>query len=137
MAQRGVNLDNRVIIVAEDDKEIRELLAAALSTELGMHVMLVADGKRLLELAKQVRPTLVVTDIRMPVLDGLEAIRRLHADGATTHVPVIAISAAAARAEALEAGCWAFVPKPFVVDDLVEMVGDVLKASGANGSTSR
>jgi CheY-like chemotaxis protein len=121
---------NRVIIVADDDRAIRELMAVALSTELSAQVLLAPNRRRLLELAQHVRPAVVVTDVRMPELDGLEAVRRLRADPTTALVPVIAVSALTSRREALDAGCWGFVAKPFDLDELVDLVGNLMEVRG-------
>lgn len=115
-----------VILVAEDDHDTCQAIAAVLSTELSAHVLLAPNGRRLLELARGIRPAVVVTDLRMPEVDGLTALARLRDDPRTAQTPVVAVSDRLNRRAALDAGAWAFVPKPFDVDDLVRVVGDLL-----------
>ena len=122
-------MPNRVILVADDEKDVREVLSVVLSTELGARVLLAPDGQRLVDLVDHVRPAVVVTDVRMPKLDGLEAVRRLSADPRTAHVPVVVISAYCERHEALDAGAAAFVAKPFQLDDVVRLLGRLLRES--------
>jgi CheY-like chemotaxis protein len=119
-------VQNRVIVVGEDDRATREMIGIALSTELSAHVMLASNGQRVVDLARRVRPAVIVMDVSMPEMDGLEAIRQLRADSSTADIPVIAVSAVASREEMIEAGCWAFVPKPFRLDDLLQMVEDLV-----------
>jgi CheY-like chemotaxis protein len=113
---------NRGIVVAEDDKATREMLAAALSTELGARVVLVPDGERAVEVVRRQRPAVVVLDMIMPGIDGLEAARQLKADPVTADIPIVAISAAPRRAEALAAGCDRFLAKPLQLDELLDLV---------------
>jgi CheY-like chemotaxis protein len=118
---------NPVIIVAEDDHDIAQVMAAALSTELSAHVLVALNGRRLLELAANIRPAVVVTDIRMPEVDGLVAAARLRDDPRTTHTPIVVVSAVDDDRAAIEAGGWVFLRKPFELDELVEVVSDLLR----------
>ena len=118
---------NPVVIVAEDDHDIAQVMAAALSTELSAHVLIAGNGRRLLELAKSIRPAVIVTDLRMPEVDGLEAAARLRDDPATAHTPIVVVSATDNNGAAIEAGGWVFVRKPFDLDELVQIVGDMLR----------
>src|SRR5690242_5658350 len=98
------------------------MLAAALSTELGARVLLVPDGERAVEIVRRQRPAVVVLDMLMPGVDGLAAARLLKGDPATADIPIVAISAAPLRAEALAAGCDRFLAKPLQLDELLELV---------------
>ena len=116
---------NPTVVVAEDDEATCQMMAAALSTELSAHVVLVRDGWRLLEAVRREEPVAVVVDVMMPSVDGLEAIRALRADPATTDLRIIAVSAADAGAAALAAGADAFLAKPFAIGRLVGLVAPV------------
>jgi CheY-like chemotaxis protein len=131
--RRGSGLlgGNRTVVVAEDDKATREVVGALLSTELGARVLLVPDGRQAVETVRRVRPALVLLDLVMPDVDGLEATATLRADPATAGVPIVAFSAARGRAEALRAGCDRFVAKPFEVEELLAAVDDVLRRGAA------
>ena len=76
----------------------------------------------------QAAPAVVVLDIQMLGINGLEVARRLKADPETSAIPLIVVSAQARRAEALKIGCCSFVAKPF---DLVALVSAVTSAIGS------
>jgi two-component system cell cycle response regulator len=81
-----------------------------------------------LERARVAPPSLVVTEILIPKLDGLTLCRRLRDEPSAVHVPVIVFSILAAAARAAEAGAWAFLRKPLVETTFVAAVLDALDA---------
>jgi AmiR/NasT family two-component response regulator len=111
-------LANLRIVVADDEQEMRDFFQKFLP-RLGHQVAGVAeDGQQLVELCRKLQPDLVITDIKMPVLDGIEAACRIHAE---RPVPVILVSAyhdpqEIARAEADHV--LAYLVKPIGVADL-------------------
>lgn len=118
------------ILVADDDRLSRTLLEAFL-TRAGCLVDLAADGREALIVLKGSQYDLVVMDIQMPHLDGLEAIRRIRHEEAATgrHMPIIALTAQASdgdRQRCLEAGADDFVAKPFSSDLIFEAMGGLL-----------
>ena len=117
---------DRSVLIVEDDDAIREVLARALGSELGAYTVVAPDGAEALKWIGRLRPTVVILDLNLPTLDGFEVARRLKADPATRDTHVVAITAmgpvAQVRAKALEAGCDDFVPKPFQIDSLVDLV---------------
>lgn len=110
------------MVVAEDDPVIRELLAEVIEAELGVYVLAAADGAEALRVLERVRPAVVVTDVMMPGVDGLELTRRVCAEPSLAGVPVVAISAAVDADTARQAGCAELLAKPFDVDDVVDLV---------------
>jgi CheY-like chemotaxis protein len=116
-----------VILVVDDDSAVRELMVEAFQEE-GYHVLQAADGAQALHLVSQALPSVVVLDIQMPGIDGLEVARRLKADPATAALPLVAVSAHARKKDVLASGCCAFVAKPF---DLVELISAVTSAIAA------
>jgi two-component system, cell cycle response regulator DivK len=109
-----------LVLIADDTEDVRTICAEYLEFH-GYQVVTAADGQEALDRAFAHPPDLVVMDLSMPVLDGLEATRRLKADERTRHVPVIALTAHAMRsslAEALAAGFDAVVTKPCLPKDL-------------------
>src|SRR5687767_7058887 len=110
----------KLVVLADDDPEVRDLLTSIVGLELNVTVAEAEDGDEVLRVVTRDRPALVLVDVVMPRLGGLEVAKRLKADLGTRAIPVIAISAGATRAEALAAGCDDFVPKPFDIDELVE-----------------
>ncbi len=106
------------VALAEDSRNMRRSLADVLRAD-GNEVREAADGSELLELVAAWSPDLVVTDMQMPLVSGMEVIERLRAQGSAT--PVILITGSAlevVRDEALARGASAVFPKPFDVDDL-------------------
>ena len=116
------------VLVVDDDDAIRAVVAAALAFELGVRVFWARDGAHALARVGALGPpALVVTDLRMPVLDGYGLIRALRSASATARVPIVGISAAGEEQRALAAGCDAFLAKPFDVDELVRVVRRLLE----------
>ena len=111
-----------MVVVAEDDPVIRELLAEVLGTELGVYVVTAADGGEALRVLERVRPALVVTDVMMPGISGLELARRICDDPRLAGVPVVAISAAVDAEAARAAGCAELLAKPFEIEDVLDLV---------------
>jgi CheY-like chemotaxis protein len=117
-----------VILVVDDDEAIRELMVSAFEEE-GYHVLEAADGAQALHLVSQAVPSVVLLDIQMPGIDGLEVARRLKADPATAAIPLVAVSAHAREAEVLASGCCTFIAKPF---DLAVLIAAVTSAIGSS-----
>jgi CheY-like chemotaxis protein len=108
------------ILVVEDDEALRRMLARILD-EIG-EVRAVADGAQALEaLSVDPLPRLVVTDVMMPNVDGLELAQRIKADPRTKRIPIVMLTAKQAPRDVIEgvnAGARIYVTKPFKVDDL-------------------
>jgi len=104
-------------LLAVDDEPTNLYLIQMAVEESGLEVRLVtaANGLEAIERARDVRPSLVLMDLKMPVLDGWTATRRLKGDPMTATIPVIALSAQAMagdRERALGAGCDGYLSKP-------------------------
>jgi CheY-like chemotaxis protein len=118
------------ILVVDDDATIRGLLRACLVR--GPHRVVEAeDGQEALERVADHRPDLVLTDMMMPRMGGSELARRLQGDPATRAIPIVAISAGPHAEEAREAGCVAFVAKPFRAQQLIDEVARWLAPAAA------
>jgi DNA-binding response OmpR family regulator len=122
--------DPLVVLVADDDDDILLLVTTRLRRD-GFDVIQARDGDEALDLALERRPQIAVLDIGMPGLDGLEVVRRLRADDATSDMRVILLTAKAQESDVrrgFEAGADAYVKKPFSPADLSarvkELVGD-------------
>ncbi|GAB4248967.1 response regulator [Deferrisoma sp.] len=121
------------ILVVEDNVDNRDLLVKVLSRH-GYEVVEATSGEEALELAPRVRPDLVLMDISLGGMDGLEATRRLKALPGVAGVPVVAITAYAMvgdRERALEAGCDGYIAKPVDVRALPDQVADFLRKGEA------
>lgn len=110
------------VLVVEDDPGSRWTLAALLQ-RTGFECRVASNGREALEVAPAFGPDVILMDLMMPELDGLEATRRLKADARTREVAVVALSGNVTRlgeSAARTAGCDDFVTKPVVFPDLVE-----------------
>ena len=130
MAENGVRApgseDRRpVLLIVEDEAPLRELLRVSLGDRFDY--LEAADGREALELAERHRPSLVVLDMMLPGVTGLDVLRTLRADAALAKIPVVGVSAwVHLEPEALEAGADRFVPKPFDPDALRTTVVELL-----------
>jgi CheY-like chemotaxis protein len=109
-----------IILVVDDEAPIQELVATLLEDQ-GYRVLTARNGAEALDLVLAERPALVLTDLMMPVMDGIDLSRRLKEDALTHDVPIVLISAAG-RAEAARSVADAFLAKPFDVETLLDVV---------------
>ena len=119
----------RTILIVEDEKDIRELVRFHLEQE-GYAVREADSGERALAQVAAERPALVVLDLMLPAIDGLEVCRRLRASEATRTLPVIMLTAKAAEVDrvlGLELGADDYVVKPFSPRELAARVRAVLR----------
>ncbi len=118
----------RRVLVVDDVKENRTLLCEFLSNA-GFEVAQAEDGSKALTAAREFHPDLILIDSKMPLVDGLEATRRLRQETDFSVVPVIAISASASaehRDACLKAGVNVFMSKPVRLDELQSHIGEQL-----------
>jgi DNA-binding response OmpR family regulator len=116
------------IVVADDEPDIRRLIVFTLRRR-GYTIFEAGAGDIALELIRQERPDLVVLDVMMPGLTGVEVAQALAADPATNAIPVVMLSAkgqAAEIAEGLASGARAYLVKPFAPAELAETVSTLL-----------
>lgn len=100
------------ILIAEDHPDSREALGALLEA-FGFEVILAVNGIEAVAFARRDRPDLILMDVMMPALDGLEATRQLRASPETRDIPIITLTALdQAREKALDAGANDFLAKP-------------------------
>jgi len=117
----GKDKNMRVLLV-EDAPFLRYAFGRLLRMH-GYEVMEANDGREALECIEEFRPQLVVTDLMMPVMDGVELIQRLRADPKTAELPVVAITADAteqAERKARQAGAVDFITKPIDLPALLD-----------------
>jgi two-component system, cell cycle response regulator DivK len=118
------------ILVVEDNPNMRALLRLVL--ERSYYVPLLAGhGKEGLEKAITDKPKLILMDIRMPVMDGWDAVKALRSNPDTKNIPILATTALFQPHElkaCLEAGCNAYIVKPFSLLDLESKIRELLAA---------
>jgi len=118
------------ILVVDDDVELCELVAEYLQPE-GFHVEAVHEGKKALERALSVEHSLIVLDLMLPGMNGIEVLRRLRAQ---SRVPVLILTARGDdvdRIVGLEVGADDYLPKPFNPRELVARIRAILRRTGA------
>jgi diguanylate cyclase (GGDEF)-like protein len=119
------------VLVVDDEEDARAALSEVLSPEC--EVLTAADGEEAVRIAKKERPDLVLMDLFMPRLDGMQALQRIRADSAATgDVPVIFVSARgddAVKARALDLGAVDYLQKPFSERELRARVERTLRLS--------
>jgi signal transduction histidine kinase/DNA-binding response OmpR family regulator len=128
VAVTGYRGARRAILIVDDMRENRAMLADTLG-ELGFEIRQAANGQEGAATATATPPDLVLMDVRMPVMDGLEAIRRIREVAALKSLPIIAVSAGVApedQARSLAAGASAFLTKPVDHEELIRMITEHL-----------
>ena len=122
------------VLVVEDDPDVRAALTRALSFE-GYEVAIAEDGGRALEAVRQNPPDVIVLDVMMPVVDGLETCRRLRARGDETPILMLtALGDVADRVDGLDAGADDYLAKPFALEELLARIRALLRRSGGDVS---
>src|SRR4249920_2077976 len=114
-AQRGEAGSKRKVLVVEDEKDIRDLIRYNLEQD-GFAVLDTEEGELALALVKRERPALVILDIMLPGMSGLEICRAIRHDEETADVPILMLTARAAEVDkvvGLEMGADDYVTKPF------------------------
>jgi CheY-like chemotaxis protein len=125
------------VLIADDDAAVRLLCAINLTAE-GLHVLEAEDGLDALEQARRERPDLVLTDVRMPGLDGFQLAEGLRRDERTRRIPLIFLSGEVAPANAERAralGALAYLTKPFDPGALASLVARELVAARDLGAS--
>ncbi|MCL4294632.1 MAG: response regulator [Anaerolineae bacterium] len=126
--EKGSGQKRPLILLAEDNEANIETLRPYLGAK-GYRLKVARNGSQAVQMAQEERPAVILMDIQMPVLDGLEAIRQLRANGHFAGVPIIALTALAMpgdRERCLAAGANEYLSKPVSLKDLVELIEQML-----------
>lgn len=113
-----------LVLVVDDVADGREIVGEYLKMG-GYELDSAADGVEAVQKAQDLLPDVILMDVWLPKMDGLEATRRLRQDPRTKDIPIIALTAhglASARGKALEAGCDAVITKPFLPEALEQEI---------------
>lgn len=125
----------RMVLIVEDDKPIGDLLATAINDERGYEAVRVATADEALAALTRTAPDLLLLDIRLPGMSGLELYDRIKADDRFKQLPVVFETGSGhEHAEALrERGIATYVKKPFDIDELVRFVKRLVPPLNGNG----
>ncbi len=117
------------IVIAEDDDEIREYLATELSQDYDVHAA--PNGREALSEIYRVHPSIVISDVMMPEMDGNALCSKLKTNPTTNHIPVVLLTAKStdeSRLEGLETGADAYIVKPFNMDILKRTIFNLISS---------
>lgn len=112
------------ILIVEDDDQNRELLRDLLNMK-GYHTLEAENGENALKAVLKELPDLILLDIQLPEIDGVEVARRLKSNPETRSIPIIAITAHAMKGygeSLIKQGFSAYVSKPFVMNEFLEVI---------------
>ena len=121
------------ILVIDDEKDLLELVRYNLESD-GFNVKSARDGEMGLAAAKRELPDLIVVDLMLPGIDGLDVCRSLRSDTRTTHIPIIMLTAKSAESDrilGLELGADDYITKPFSPRELIARIKAILRRTSA------
>ncbi|MCK6625757.1 MAG: response regulator [Anaerolineae bacterium] len=125
-------MSEALILVAEDERDIRDLIVFTLQIA-DFKVVEVPNGEEAVKKALEVKPDLILMDVRMPKMTGFEACKALKQQEKTKDIPVIFLSAKGQEAEistGLDLGAEEYFLKPFAPDELINRVNKILHKYG-------
>ena len=118
----------KLILIVEDEPRNLKLCRDLLQVS-GYTTIEATDGKQGVKLAKSKKPDVILMDIQMPKMDGLEATRILKADTTTGNIPILALTSYAMKGDEekiLQAGCDRYITKPIDIKELLKKVAEYL-----------
>lgn len=118
---------DKLVLVVDDNPDVRQL-AMILVVHAGARAVTAADGSEGWALVGRHKPALVLTDVEMPRMDGLELCRRIKGSQETQHIPVIVWSGMDYQEAALQAGAADFLPKPVETAHLLRLLEGLLNS---------
>jgi len=133
------------ILVIEDDRDISELITYNLERE-GYEIACLYDGSQAVDFVTKRKPELIILDLMLPEVDGIEICRTLKGDAATKHIPIVMLTAKSEEADVvvgLQMGADDYIPKPFSPKVLVARIKAIVRrmadvqASSASADTVR
>ena len=120
------------ILVVEDNNRNRRLLKILLESR-GYEVLEAVTGEEAMRYLSDSKPDLILMDIQLPNVDGLELTRNIKSNPKTADIPIVAVTAYAMKGDReriLEAGCDGYISKPIDTRKLILLVAEILKDSG-------
>lgn len=120
------------ILVVEDNDRNRRLLKILLRSR-GYEVIEAVTGEEAMKYLRDHKPDLILMDIQLPNVDGLDLTKNIKSNPKTAHIPIVAVTAYAMKGDReriLEAGCDGYISKPIDTRKLILLVAEILKDSG-------
>jgi two-component system response regulator MtrA len=127
-------------VLVADDHDVARTLVVHTLTAIGFEVVAVADGGAALEAARAQRPSMMLIDVNMPVMNGFELLRALKADANLADIPVIMLTASDASNDvvaALDSGAADYITKPFSPAELLARLKRVKRAMDGQRTADR
>ncbi len=124
----------RTLLYIEDNPANLQLVEELVTRRPELRLLSAADGNLGIELAREFMPEVILMDINLPGINGIEVMKTLRADPATAHIPIMAISANVIPSDikkGLEAGFFRYLTKPIVVNEFMDALGVALEFSAA------
>jgi two-component system, cell cycle response regulator DivK len=128
------DLSKQIILVVDDEPDNLEVFKATMEMLYEATVHVAASGKEALQCLESIQPTLIVTDLSMPELDGYALLHHLRTRPDSCRIPVIAVTAhamAGDRSHILEAGFDGYISKPFDISILGDQIGQCMADAAA------
>ena len=122
----------RTLLYVEDNPANLRLVEELIARRRDLRLLSAADGILGIELAREFMPEVILMDINLPGISGIEAMKILRADPATAHIPIVAISANAIPSDikkGLDAGFFRYLTKPIVINEFMDALGVALEFS--------
>jgi len=129
-------MPKKTILIVDDEEDLLELMSFNLSKE-GYRVLTAQDGEQCLNMVKKSLPDLIVLDLMLPGIDGLEVARTLKRNPQTEHIPIVMLTAKSEEADivtGLELGADDYVTKPFSPRVLLARIRSVLRRAAQAAS---
>nr|MDP2191644.1 response regulator [Rhodoferax sp.] len=128
--QRSQGVPQRTVLYVEDNPASLELVEQLLARRVDLHLLCAADGNLGIEFARTHQPEVILMDINLPGLSGIEIIQILRADPSTAHIPIIALTANALPSsieQGLEVGFFRYLTKPINVNEFMDTLDVALE----------
>ena len=122
------------LLYVEDNPANLKLVEQLIARRPDLRLLTATDGRRGIEITRTSRPEVILMDINLPGISGLDALKLLKEDATTAHIPIIAVSANAIPRDiekGLEAGFFRYLTKPIKFSELMDAVNEALEAQGA------
>lgn len=126
-----------IVVLVVEDEPLNKKLMRDILTHRGTVVIEAGTGREGVDLANEKKPDLILMDIQLPVMDGMEATRLIKANQTTRHIPIVALTGYAMEGDEKrmrEAGCDEYLSKPFRVKELLKVIDSILGLRSIEGT---